>query len=64
MGTLIALLIFVLIVVVAIWIVDMLVGTLGLPANAVKIIKAILLLIAFLWLCQEFFHPLGGFYFR
>ncbi len=64
MGTLIALLIFVVIVIVAIWIVDMLVATLGLPANGVKIIKAILLLIALLWLVQQFFHPFGGYYFR
>jgi len=63
-GTLIALLIFALIIIIAIWIVDMLVGTLGLPARAVQVIKIILVLIAFLWLLQQFGHPFGGWYLR
>lgn len=63
-GILLALLIFALIIIVAIWIVDMLVGALGMPARAVQMIKIILVLIAFLWLLQQFGHPFGGFYFR
>jgi len=64
MGTLISLLVFVLILVIALWVVDLLVGTLGLPAKAVQIIKVILVLIAVLWLLQNFVFHVGGFYLR
>lgn len=62
MGILISLLIAIIIFVMAFWLVDLL------PApftpGAKNIIKILLILIAIVWLLQEFFHPFGGYYIR
>ena len=61
MGILITLLIFAIILVVALWVVDLL-PTPPLTAQIKQIFKLVLVLFALIWLLQNFWLHAGGYY--